>query len=1028
MLNALIRWSLSNRRLVLALAAALVAWGGYAAARLPVTVLPDLAAPTVTVVVENPGMAPVDMERLVTFPLETAVSGAPGVRRVRSATALGVAVVWVEFDWGQEIYRARQSVAERTDLVANTWPPGTSRPLLTPSASIMGEVQFLALQSDRHDPTELRTAAETVVRRRLLAIPGVSQVTAIGGGRKQYQVLLSPDKLSSYRVSLLEVADALSAASANTAAGFRIQGGVEYLVHGVGQFTGLDEVRQSAVASRRSVPVYVSDLGAARVGEALKRGEGSLNAAPAVVLGIRKQPSANTLLLTASIDAALGDIEASLPEGMRIHRDVFRQADFVETAISNLSTALSHGGGLVVAVVILFLASVRASLITLLAMPLSLLAAFLCLDLLGLTINAMTLGGLAIAIGELVDDAVIDVENVVRRLRQNARQPPEARREPLHVVYEASREIRGPVVFATVIVTLVFVPLFFLGSVEGLLLRPLGLAYVTALLASLVVALTVTPVLCSYLLPRGMARAAAGALPLVAVLRRLHAPVLRWCLDHSAAVLACSLLLLALALAAFPRMGRSFLPEFNEGALTISAVTLPGTSLGESDRLGSALESALLGVPEVVSTARRTGRAEFDEHLQGVESAEIDVRLALQDRPRAEVLAEIRSRAATVPGTSVNIGQPISHRIDHMLSGSRASVAVKIFGDDLRTLRSLAEQAEEAMRGIPGTVDLQRERQADIPTVSIRFRREALARYGIGAGTAAEALQAAFLGRQAGTVIEGEVAFPLVVRYDGGPPANLDSIRRTVVDTPSGSRVPLEAIAEIRVDRSPNTVTRENAQRKIVVSCNVDSGDLRGVVREIQRRVAEAVRLPPGYRVEYGGQFESEAQATRRILVLSGLVLLGILVLLTSVFDSWADALIVLCNLPFALIGGVAGVFLAGGVLSVASVVGFVTLFGIAARNGILLVSHIRHLLREEGVSDFREAVVRGASERMAPILMTAATTGIALVPVATGLGQTGSEIHAPLALVVVCGLATSTVLNMVVVPAAYWRFRRPGR
>ena len=1030
MLNTLIRWSLANRPLVVALTAGFLAWGGYAVTQLPIDVLPDLTAPTVTVIAENPGMAPTDMEYLVTFPIETAVNGAPGVRRVRSATAVGVTIIWVEFDWGEDIYRARQTVTERLNVAAASLPPGTSQPLLGPISSIMGEVLFIALTSDRHGGVELRTIADTAIRRRILAIPGVAQVTPIGGGRKQYQVLLSPEKLKAYQVSLTEVLDALTAANTNTSAGFRVDGGQEYLIQGIGRFAHMDEIRQTVVTARNAIPIYIGDLGTVRVGEALKRGEGSLNGESAVVIGIRKQPQMNTLELTSAIDAALDEIEASLPAGVRIHSNVFRQADFIEVAIANLEQALSYGGLLVVAVVIIFLANARASAITLFAIPFSLIAAFLGLKALGLTINGMTLGGLAIAIGELVDDAVIDVENVFRRLRQNAGLPEGERRSALEVVYQASSEIRGSVVFATLIVMLVFAPLFFLSGVEGRLLRPLGFAYIIALFASLVVALTLTPVLCSYLLPRAKAVMKRDDPALIRFLKKLYRPVIRWSLDHSHLVMASSMIGLVAAVTSFGWMGRAFLPEFNEGTLTISAVTVPGTSLEESNRLGAALEKILLDVPEVVSTARRTGRAELDEHLQGVESAEIDVRLEMNGRPKEDVLEEIRERATLIPGTNINIGQPISHRIDHMLSGTRSNIAVKIFGDDLHTLRTLAKQVERAMSGVPGVVDLASEQQTDIPTVSVRFRRDALARYGMPAGTAAEALKTVFLGLEVGSILEGQVAFPLVVRYEGGGsgnggPDDMETIRQTMIDTPSGARVPLSAIAEIREDRSPNFVTRENVQRKIVVSCNVAGGDLRGVVNNIQNQIAAKVKLPPGYRIEYGGQFESEQEATRRILLLGALVLVGILVLLATVFRSWSDALIIMCNLPLALVGGVVGVFLGGGILSVASLIGFITLFGVATRNGIMLISHIKHLMTEEGVTDFREAVTRGASERLAPILMTAMSTGLALIPIGLGLGETGSEIHAPLALVVLCGLFSSTVLNMIVVPAAYWRFGR---
>ena len=889
----------------------------------------------------------------------------------------------------------------------------------------MGEILFVGLTSERHSPLELRTVADTVIRRRVLAVAGVAQVTPIGGGQKQYQVRLSPDKLRAYDVSLTEVQDAIRAGNENTSAGFRVAGGQEYLIQGFGRYSNLDEIRRTVVAQHDATPVYVSDLGSVEIGQALKRGEGSLNGDPAVIIGIRKQPETNTLELTSAIDAVLDEIELGLPQGMVIERNVFRQADFIEVAIANLEEAVTYGGLLVVLVVVVFLANTRASIISLFAIPLSLVAAFLGLDALGLTINSMTLGGLAIAIGELVDDAVIDVENVFRRLRQNAQLAEGNRRPVLEVVFEASSEIRGSVVFATIIVMLVFAPLFFLSGVEGRLLVPLGIAYLAALFASLVVALTVTPVLCSYLLPRARAVLRGEDQILIRALKRAYEPVIRWSLRHSLVVMTASVLLMLPAVWSFSRMGRSFLPEFNEGALTVSSVTFPGTSLEESDRLGAALERVLLAVPEVVSTGRRTGRAELDEHLQGVEAAEIDLRLEMGDRSKEEVLADIRDRATLIPGTAVNVGQPISHRIDHMLSGTRSNIAVKIFGDDLRTLRALAEQVRAAISDIPGVVDLSVEQQTDIPTVSVRFNREALARYGMPAGAAAQALKTAFMGQEVGSILEGQVAVPLVVRYQGEPPERMETIRQTMIDTPSGARVPLSAVAQIREDRSPNFVTRENVQRKIVVSANVAGRDLRSVVNDIQDHVERETDFPPGYRIEYGGQFESEAEASRRILLLGALVVVAILVILSTAFRSWRDALIIMSNLPLALIGGVVGVFLGGGVLSVASLIGFITLFGIATRNGIMLISHIKHLMTEEGVTDFRRAVIQGSCERLAPILMTALSTALALIPIGLGLGKTGSEIHAPLALVVLCGLFSSTALNMIVVPAVYWRFAK---
>ena len=1026
MIDGLIRWSLAHRTIVMALAAAFLVWGGWTASRIPLDVLPDLTAPTVTILAEAPGMDPLEIESLVTFPIESVLNGAAGVRRVRSATAVGVAVVWVEFDWGQDISRARQTVTEKLTLVSGALPPNVEPPFLAPVSSIMGEVLFVDLESDRHSPLELRTVAETVVRRRLLAVPGVSQVIATGGQQKQYEIVLDPARLSAHQVRLDDVEDAVTAANRNATAGFQVAEGQEYLVRGEGRLANIDAIAAVVVKTTDTVPVLIRDLGTVREGAAIKRGDGSHNARPAVIIGIQKQPAVNTLDLTKQIDSTLDDIQQALPEGMQIHRDLFRQADFIEQALSNLFAALMEGAALVILVVVLFLMNVRAAMITLLALPLSLVAAVIALDRFGLTINSMSLGGLAIAIGELVDDAIIDVENVVRRLRENALRPDPERRPVLDVVYHASSEIRQSVVFATVIVGLVFVPLFMLGSVEGRLLRPLGFAYVVALLASLVVALTVTPVLCSWLLPTARV-VRSGTEPRFT--QQLKAAYGRW-LGHAfrywRTVVVTAGALFVAALVGILAAGRSFLPEFNEGALTVSAVTIPGTSLEDSNALGNALERLLLSVPEVTSTARRTGRAELDEHVQGVESAEIDVRLAMKDRPREAVLEELRQRVSLLPGTNITIGQPISHRIDHMLSGTRANIAVKIFGDDLRMLRQLASQVEAEMAQVSGVVDLSTEAQTDIPTLRVRVDPAAAARQGLETGAVAEALQTARVGHIVGQVLEGQIAFPLVVRYAANLSPDLDSVGTTPIQTPDRRQVPLSAVANIQRDRGPNFVMRDNVQRRIVVQSNVSGRDLRSVVNDIQGRVGQNVRMPQGYHVEYGGQFESEAQASQQLLWLSAGVVVAIFFILSSVFGSSRDALLIMLNLPLALIGGVIGVYLAGGVLSVASIVGFITLFGIATRNGIMLVSHIRHLQSHEGVTDFHAAVVRGATERLVPILMTALAAGLALVPIALSAGEPGSEIQAPMAMVIMFGLLSSTALNMIVVPMLYDRFGRP--
>ena len=1020
MLDAVIRWSLHNRVVVLGVTTAFLLWGGAVALELPVDVLPDLTAPTVTVLVEGHGMAPTDMEALVTLPIEAAMNGASGVRRVRSATAVGLAVIWVDFDWGEDIYRARQTVTEKLSLASAALPDGVDPPVLAPLSSIMGEIMFVALQSDTHDPLDLRTTADVLVRRRLLAVHGVSQVTVIGGARRQFEVLVDPLRLSDYALSLSAVEDALRRANRNTAAGFRQTAGQEYLIQGVGRLADVAEIGATVIDTRGTGPIRVDDVAGVRVGAAPKRGDGSRNGRPAVILGIQRQPGVNTLAVTRELESVLDQIQTELPAGMQLDARLFRQSDFIELAFSNLTTALRDGTLLVIVVTLVFLANLRAGAITLLAIPLSLLAALVGLRLCGLSINTMTLGGMAIAVGALVDDAIVDVENVTRRLRENATRPPGAQRPTLEVVYEASREIRGSIVYATFTVVLVMLPLFFLAGVEGRLLQPLGLAYLIALLASLFVALSLTPVLCSYLLPRVSSILSGREPALAAAVRRRYARWLPHVLGHPRLVIGAATVLFVAALATTPRMGRAFLPPFNEGALVISAVTLPGTSLAESDALGSAIERLLLEVPEVAATARRTGRAELDEHVQGVESAEIDVRLEPGGRSRALILDEIRDRLSLVPGTNITIGQPISHRIDHMLSGSRANVAVKIFGDDLAVLRALGNQAVAAMQDIPGVVDLALEPQADIPTVRVRFDRAALARHGLPAGEAALTLETALHGREVGQIFDQQVAVPLVVRYAPADMADLAIMSETRIDTPAGVRVPLGSIAAIVEDRAPNFIGRENVQRRLVVTCNVASGDLGSVVAAIREQVAAEVVLPDGYRVEYGGQFEAEVEASRVLAGLGVAALAGIFLLLLSALGSARDAAIVMINVPLALIGGVAGVFLGDGVLSIAALIGFIALFGITTRNGILLVTHIRDLREVEGVNDPWEAVVRGAVNRIVPILMTALSTGLALVPVALAFGEPGSEIQAPLALVVVCGLCSSTVLNLFVVPTVY--------
>jgi CzcA family heavy metal efflux pump len=1024
-MKRIIQWSVDHHWIVIGLSLVLLVAGIWTGRRMPIDVFPDLTAPTVTILTEGHGMAPEEMESLVTFPIESAINGATGVRRVRSATAVGIAVVWVEFDWGTDIFVARQLVSEKLSLVSGTLPPQVERPVLAPVSSIMGEILFFAVSSERDDPLALRTVADTVVRRRLLAIPGVSQVTPIGGAERQFQIVAHPDALRANGVSLSELLSAARGASQNTSAGVYTEGSQEYVLEAVGRVRTPEEIGETVVALRGGRSVLVRDVADVREGAAFKRGEGSRSGKPAVIVGVQKQPGANTIDVTERLDRELDALQRELPDGMTIDRRIFRQADFIEVAVANVVRALRDGTILVIVVVVLFLANIRAAAITLTALPLSLAAAVLALRAFDASINTMTLGGIAIAIGALVDDAIIDVENVVRRLRENhARRASERIPVPL-VVRDATLEIRSSIVFATVIIVMVFLPVFGLTGIEGRLLAPLAFAYIAALLASLAVAIVVTPALCVAFLrgARAIERGHDGWLTRVLKARfgRLLPPVL----DHPVPVVALALVLLAVAAFALTRAGTAFLPDFHEGSLTVQANTLPGTSLAKSDEIGRRVERILLAQPEVVATARRTGRAEYDEHVQGVEAAEIDVGLRSSDRPREALLTELRRQFSTLPGTNVTIGQPISHRIDHMLSGTRANIAIKVFGDDLRTLRRLGESVRSAVAGVAGVADLSLEQQMDVPFMRFVLDRAAIARVGLRPGDVADAIETSFAGAIVGRIFDRGTAFDLIVKFDASSSGDADRLRDLPIDTPGGLAVPVGLLADVRREEGPNMVLRENVQRRIVISCNVAGRDLGSVVQDIEETVSRSVLLPAGYRVEYGGQFESEQSASRRLLGLGALVIAGVFMLLVLAFGRARDALLVMVNLPLALIGGVAGVFLSGGVLNVATLIGFITLFGIATRNGIMLVSHIQHLMEVEGVVQFREAVERGTRERLIPILMTAMAAGLALIPLAARTGQSGSEIQTPMAMVILCGLATSTLLNMFVVPTLYLKFGR---
>ncbi len=1023
MVDGIIRWSLHNRLVVVCASAALLGWGGWLAGNMPVDVFPDLTAPTVSIIAEAHGMATEEVEALLTFPIETAMNGAAGVRRTRSQTWVGISVISVDFAWGTPIMQARQVVAERLQMVNAKLPPTAEAPVMGPTTSVMGDILFIGLTSDRHDAMALRTLADWTIARRLLAVHGVAQVIPAGGDVRQMQVLLDPHRLDAYEVTADDVAHALEVASENTSAGFVVQGGQEHLIHGVGRVQSAADISDTKITMRKGLPVLVRHVGRVQMGPAFKRGDAGVNGKHGVVIGVRKQPRANTIELTARIGEVLNELEGSLPKGVVLHRDLFRQADFIENAIDNVGGALRDGAILVVIIVLLFLLSVRSTAITALAIPLSLLTAIAAMRVQGIEINTMTLGGMAIAVGALVDDAIIDVENVARRLRENARLPSEQQRAILPVVLDASREIRRSIVFATLIIILVFVPLFFLSGIEGRLLAPLGFAYIVSLAASLLVALTITPVLCSVLLPGSRMLRQRKDPRFTRWLKRAYDVVLRLTMARWLSLTLLALALLAAAIVALTFAGRAFLPAFNEGALTLSVVTLPGSSLAESERVSRQVEKILLAQPEIVATARRTGRAEADEHTQAVSSSEIDATVRLSKRSQDQLLAALRRELKAVPGTSIVIGQPLSHRIDHMLSGTRARIAVKVFGPELSQLRAVAKQVQAQMARVPGVVDLSLEEQADVPQITVRFNRKAIARHGLTIQQVSHEIETAFQGRVVSRMLQGQVGIDLVVRYDRANVDSLEAVREARVGTPSGARLPLHALADVQRSYGPNRIVRENVERKMVVMCNVAGRDLQAVVDDIQRNIDHNIKRPTGYRIAYGGQFQAAQQAATALVQVGALVIIGIFLLLFIALRSMRDAVLVMLNLPLALIGGVAGVWLADGILSVASLIGFITLFGIATRNGIMMVTHFQHLAVVEAVTDRLEIVRRGAGERLVPIAMTALASGLGLLPLALAAGEPGSEIQAPMAVVILTGLASSTVLNLVILPALYLRF-----
>jgi CzcA family heavy metal efflux pump len=1064
MLNAIIRFSLNNRFLVLAGAMLLTVWGLFTAANLPVDVFPDLNRPTVTIMVEAPGLAPEEVETQVTFQIETVLNGAPNVIRVRSSSGIGLAVIWCEFDWGTDIWNDRQVVQERLNQVQEKLPPG-AEPFMAPISSIMGEIMLLGVYSDTVDPLEVRTLADWVIRPRLLGVRGIAQVTVMGGRLKQYQVLADPEKLRRFGVTFEQFEQALDRANENTGGGFVFDQNQEYLVRNLARIQDIDELKQSLVTTHDNVPVRVSDLAEVIQGPAVRRGDGSINAVPAVIMAIQKQPDADTRALTDEIDKALEGLRSSLPPGLEIEPDLFRQSHFINASIWNVEEALRDGAILVVIVLFLFLLNFRTTAITLTAIPLSLLATALVFKFFDLSINTMTLGGIAVAIGELVDDAIVGVENVFRRLRENRQlEHPEP---PLKVVFDASSEIRNPIVFGTAIVLLVFLPLFALSGIEGRLFTPLAIAYIVSILMSLVVSLTVTPAMCYYMLP-GMKQMKAEKDSAMLrfckwVARKLYAVTL----PVPKTVVSVATVLLVVGMYAVMNIGSEFLPAFNEGTATITMLAEPGTSLDESNRLGTLAERLIMGIPEVKSVGRRTGRAEQDEHAEGVHYSEMDVDFWTEEhtedpekfttaagrappkhvRPKQEVLAEIRRRLDELPGTFVNVGQPISHRIDHLMSGVRAQVAVKIFGPDLGVLRKKAREVERAMSGLPGVVDLQVEKQVLVPQIRLRVKRDASARYGFQPGELTDIFESALNGKVISQVIEGQRFFDLVLWTPPSLRRNLDDVSNLRLVSPTGAIVLLRDVADVVETPGPNQVNRENVFRRIVVFCNVQGRDLGSTVLDIQKSVEADVDLPEGYSIAYGGQFESQKRATRLLLIFGSFSLVAMFVVLYTHFQSSLLVLQVMLSIPFAFIGSVAALVLGGIVtgnapsaaatgwlssllsraepFSVASLVGFISLTGIASRNGILMITHYIHLMTEEGMDFTKEMVIRGSQERVAPVLMTALTTGLGLIPLVLAKGEAGKEILYPVALVVLGGLASSTLLDIAIRPTIFFNFTR---
>ena len=1022
MLDWIIRQSLTHRLFVLASAVLFSAYGIFTLVKMPIDVFPDLNRPTVNIMTEARGMAPEEVETLVTLPLETVLNGLPGVERVRSTTGIGLSVIYVEFAWNTDVYRNRQLVAEKLQLGQEKLPKGVT-PVMGPIASIMGEIQLVGLSSkdEKISPIDLRTLADWTIRPRLLSVPGVAQVIAIGGGVKQFQILLSAEKIQKYQLPLDDIQKALSRISLNTTGGYVNLENKEFLIRNIGTVRSEDDILNSVVGKHLGNPVFVKDIAEVKIAPQVKRGEGSVNGKAAVILSIQKQPGSNTIELTANLDKALEELKKSFPAGVILNKDLFKQSHFIETAIDNVKEALRDGTVLVFIILFLFLLNFRTTAITLTAIPLSFLVTAIVFHFFGLSVNTMTLGGLAVAIGELVDDAIVDVENVFRRLKENSdlKNPLPA----LQVIYGASSEIRNSIVFATIIVVLVFLPLFYMSGIEGRLFVPLGLAYVVSLLASLLVSLTVTPVLCSYLLSQKKVTSHEDGY-LVRNLKKWDKKLLDWSLDNPKPVLVSLVLLFGVSLSLIPGMGRDFLPKFNEGTATVNVIAQPGISLEESNKIGVKVEELLLSVPEVKSVARRTGRAELDEHAEGVHYTEIDIDFKKEGRPRDLVLKEVREKVDSVDGVFSNVGQPISHRLDHLLSGVRAQIAIKVFGPELNVLRGKGAEILKSLEGTPGLVDLQIEQQVLIPQVKIQLLRDQAAKFGIVIGELSETLERALNGEVVAQIIEDQKTFNVFMRFDDRSRSSLEVMKKTTLKVmPDGRRINLENVADVYESQGPNQINRENAQRRIVVSGNSSGRDLDSLVEEIQKKISEKVEIPDGYFVQYGGQFESQKSASRLILALGILSIIGIFVVLYAHFKSSFIAIQIMLNIPMALIGSLFAIYLSDRTFSVATMVAFITLCGIASRNGIMMISHYIHLMKYEGEVFSKQMVIRGSLERLVPVLMTALTAILGLLPLVLAKGDPGKEILHPVAVVIVGGLLSSTLLDLFVTPTVFYRF-----